>query len=514
MSKVNIVIIDNKMEEYETIDSTEEINDNMSTDRIIVISEQELLKKNQEITNLKMHIDEKDEQLADLQNKLMIISYDQNHTQSLIEECNNKNKYIDHLQKLLDKTELIDENFRLKDTITKQKIDLETVNDENSRLKSTNSDYEISLNEKSQEISRLKLIITDVKQSLKEKCKKISLLKSIIADHKQSLKNSRSKEINFGLKNSHLKEIISGQELSLMESNNEISSLKASLEASNQITKKLRMHQSWIKICTIRYPISINPPNVNKFLFNANGVFITPIDVDTVNYIVIGGGGGGGICDDRGGGGSGQVISGTIKGLSEGELINITIGKGGKGLTMELYGLKNYDVAKGGSTILLRGSTVVAKADGGTCKTFDASIYYGAGEGSAGGGCSSGASQKIGGMGGKYGSSGETLTKFSANGGRVIYPLVTIDFLIENGFSIGEAGLGHKKDRGVHFLAGGGAGGLIYIDSPNIMAQAGHKYGGGGGKGYGAGGGGCGYEDGGYGLRGGDGAEGCALLWW
>ena len=113
--------------------------------------------------------------------------------------------------------------------------------------------------------------------------------------------------------------------------------------------------------------------------FTSSGTFTVPQGYTEVTICMIGGGGSGGACAVpvnnptgalySGGGYSGEIVSQVVSGLTSGQVIAVTIGSGGAGVS-------GYDVAGNAGTETVFGSIVANGGAGGGATTFP---YYGEG---------------------------------------------------------------------------------------------------------------------------------------
>ena len=217
------------------------------------------------------------------------------------------------------------------------------------------------------------------------------------------------------------------------------------------------------------FDVSSNSQYNTIIIFTGNGS-ITFTSISSVQYLLVGGGGGGGYSfpNGGGGGGGGEVLTGFFN--TEFETFDITIGKGGNGVT------DSSAVQNGSNSLIISMTTTIASAGGLGSTGLNGGN---SGAGGAGGIYYSGSvnppPSSVNGTNGGGGAAGSTSIVLAGNGG--------LNSVNPNYGGGGGGGSGNGFISGGLGVGGGGNGGNTFLSGQNGTPNRG---GGGGGIGYAA----------------------------
>lgn len=234
-------------------------------------------------------------------------------------------------------------------------------------------------------------------------------------------------------------------------------------------------------------------------VFEADGTFVVPNQVDTITLLLIGGGGAG--AGSHWGGGGGGILAGGTFGVVAGTSYGVTVGQGGAAASCA----GNACVGTHGSASSF--GNLLTAAGGGAANWPTPWIPGGGNGGSGGGGAGNSGHGGAGGSGGTAGTNGGSYVGGTGQGTSVWTPLLAL--ISELAVT---AGAGGSQSAGSH--QGGGGGGGILVDGSGPDGDDGIPAffaAGEGGEGYGAGGGSGGYFAGRYQV-GGSGADGVVIV--
>jgi len=115
----------------------------------------------------------------------------------------------------------------------------------------------------------------------------------------------------------------------------------------------------WEPICES----GVTPDGVRHECFlDGTSTWTAPLGVEDFNFLVVGGGGGGG-ADNAGGGGAGELMEGSVSGVTPGDVFTVTVGEGGAGGTG--IGSASTQGTNGQDSAITNGLTDIVRAKGG-----------------------------------------------------------------------------------------------------------------------------------------------------